>query len=377
MSETKKNTREPSIELLRVIAMLMVTALHALLHGGMLDKYNLGIGYILFWSIKSLSYVSVNIFVLISGYFMIKSSAKPSRIIKLAIQVWTFSIGCAVISHFVFERSFSLHDLAKILLPLTGGTYWFASAYAVMILLVPILNKFIFTLNRTSHLRVLALLIAVFCVLTTVFPWSRTVITDGYSFTWFIVLYFTAAYIRLYKDENSTEEGGWKRYKPLYAYFALCFAAVIGKVVLHLTIGRILNNDASGILFAYNSVVYYPASICLFAAFRRMRLKNRVLCKISTTLGAVSFGAYLATDNPFIRSGLWNSINLPKYVGRGVFIEFLIFIGVIAALFLIGCAIEWLRCALMRLVRLSKLLSAADRRFEKLKLYLADKLRVS
>ncbi len=45
------------------------------------------LGYIFGWFIETLAYVSVNLLVLITGYFMINSTFKILRIIKLAVQV--------------------------------------------------------------------------------------------------------------------------------------------------------------------------------------------------------------------------------------------------------------------------------------------------
>ena len=47
----------------------------------------------------------------------------------------------------------------------------------------------------------IVLLTGLFCIIPTFMFWSRDFLGNGYSFAWFIVLYITAAYIRLYSDE--------------------------------------------------------------------------------------------------------------------------------------------------------------------------------
>lgn len=194
--------RTLNIELLRVIAMLMVTTLHALGHGGVLEQYDFSTpGYILFWTVESLCYVAVNVFVLITGYFMITSEAKPSRLIKLYIQVEFYSLLCLLASKFIFHQPIDLKSILYTLFPFTSGTYWFVSAYAVLIALVPLLNKFIKSMDRKQHFMSIVLLTVLFCFIPTFIFWSRDILGNGYSFIWFIVLYITAAYIRLYSDE--------------------------------------------------------------------------------------------------------------------------------------------------------------------------------
>ena len=74
-----KSKRLANVELLRVVAMLMVVMLHYLGKGELLPVKNLHMnltGY-LAWILESLSIVAVNVYVLISGYFLVESEFKP------------------------------------------------------------------------------------------------------------------------------------------------------------------------------------------------------------------------------------------------------------------------------------------------------------
>ena len=197
-----KSNRQSNIELLRVIATLMVTTLHALGHGGVLEQYEFSTpDYILFWTFETLCYVAVNVFVLITGYFMVTSEAKPSRLIKLYFQVEFYSILCLLAAKYIFHQSIGLKSILNTLFPFTSGFYWFVSSYAILIALVPLLNIFIKSLNQKQHLMTVVLLMALFCVIPTFMFWSRDILGNGYSFVWFIVLYITAAYIRIYSED--------------------------------------------------------------------------------------------------------------------------------------------------------------------------------
>ena len=197
-----KRNRQSNIELLRVIAMLMVTILHALGHGGVLEQYEFGtLGYILFWTIETLCYVAVNVFVLITGYFMVTSESKPSRLIKLYFQVEFYSVLCLLASKVIFRQPIGLKNILNTIFPITSGSYWFVSAYAILLVLVPFLNRFINSMSKQQHLLSIILLSILFCVIPTFMFWSRDILGNGYNFIWFIVLYTTAAYIRLYSNE--------------------------------------------------------------------------------------------------------------------------------------------------------------------------------
>lgn len=196
--------RDIGIEVLRITAMFMVTVLHALGHGGVLEQYTFAsFGYIFFWSIETLCYVAVNLFVLITGYFMVTSEVKPSRILKLMIQVEFYSLLCLALAKFVFHRSITIEELIRSIFPITGGEYWFASAYAVLILLVPFLNRLIHSMNQKEHFRTVIFLLTIFSIVPTFEFWSRNLLTGGTNFIWFTVLYFVSAYIRLYHSKQN------------------------------------------------------------------------------------------------------------------------------------------------------------------------------
>ena len=67
--------RLSNIELLRIISMLMIIMLHLLSFGGMLNTYNtISAKAIFIWLMESLSFVAVNCYVIISGYFLVDSN---------------------------------------------------------------------------------------------------------------------------------------------------------------------------------------------------------------------------------------------------------------------------------------------------------------
>lgn len=84
MGTSKIHTeRNANIELLRILSMTMVLVLHCLSWSGALE-YLEGINYWVYWWLEALCIVAVDVFVLISGYFMIKSRFKLRNVFKIA-----------------------------------------------------------------------------------------------------------------------------------------------------------------------------------------------------------------------------------------------------------------------------------------------------
>ena len=83
-----------SIELLRMLAMMMVVMLHYLDKGDILPALTgeMGLNGYVAWGMESLSAVAVNVYMLISGYFLVESRFKPGRLVELLCQVLFYTI---------------------------------------------------------------------------------------------------------------------------------------------------------------------------------------------------------------------------------------------------------------------------------------------
>lgn len=362
-SSQPKPARQSNFELLRVIAMLMVTILHALGHGGVLEQYEFGsFGYIFWWFIETLSYVSVNLFILITGYFMVNSNFKISRIINLAVQVEFYSLICLMTAKFVLHEEINLEDIIRAIFPLTGGIYWFVSAYAVLIILSPFLNKFIHLIDKNTHLQVCLLLIGVFCVIPTFFFWGHDKLSNGSDFVWFIVLYFSAAYINLYNKDTPCLN--YKRKRYFIIYVILCILCVLSRLLIGQACKIIFGRpNGAGLFYSYNSIIIFAASVSLFMFSKNFEIKNNLLSKSVISIGSVCFGAYLWSDNPFLRKPLWDFVSLPQMVKNVMGGVILIPIAVLI-IFLIGCIIEWFRSVFLNVTGISKLMKKIDFKFE-------------
>lgn len=86
----KRNT---GIDLLRVVSMAMVVALHVLGQGGILGaSAERSANYNIAWFLEIAAYCAVNCYALISGYVGIRAKHKASNIIMLWLQVALYFI---------------------------------------------------------------------------------------------------------------------------------------------------------------------------------------------------------------------------------------------------------------------------------------------
>ncbi|MBR2023741.1 MAG: acyltransferase family protein [Clostridia bacterium] len=173
--------RETGFELLRIIAMFLIGAVHVMNYGGMLKN---GLPQTIKWQrlIYAVFTVAVNVFVLISAYFMVKSKLKPKKLIYLWLQVVAYSVGSYVILCLFSNANFSLYEFAKCWLPVLFNKYWFFTAYFLLMLVSPFLNKILHSSSK-KELYTLNIFLIVLAYLGMKFPISAIVnYSAGYSF---------------------------------------------------------------------------------------------------------------------------------------------------------------------------------------------------
>ena len=194
-------TRNYSIDLLRILSMLMIVSLQSASHGGLNQYYELtsASGLILRF-INIICSTSVNVFVIISAYFLSAQNFRLSKLIKILIQIVFYS-WIILFSLIVFGRKLDINDLLIQIFPVSYKSWWFVTAYIGMYLLSPLLNRVLSNLTKIQHLFLIVCCLFFSSVLRDILPLSDPFdINNGYSFLSFVVLYIIASYIRHHLD---------------------------------------------------------------------------------------------------------------------------------------------------------------------------------
>ena len=114
----KNKSRNSNIELLRIIAAIMVVMLHYNFSRAICQVPNGSVNEIVLYVLESISICAVNVFIMISGYFMVFS--KKRRICKIAellLQVIAFKVIVFGMSCVSASDNFSLVNLLKAFVP--------------------------------------------------------------------------------------------------------------------------------------------------------------------------------------------------------------------------------------------------------------------
>ena len=301
MEQAMRKKRQVNFELLRILCMYMIVIGHCLFHGRVTAKLGYGtVNYFLSYLIQSFSVVHVNCFVMIGGYFAIDRAFKAERAVKLWKQVAFYSVGIFLLC--MLFGSVTLSDAVKAVLPISSKTYWFASVYMALVLLMPFVGLVAVRISKQQYQYLLLLLTLFLSVNHMIFQTDTYGTFHGRDLPGFILLALLAGYVKLHMKED-------RRYfaRGLLGY-VICSLGVLASVYLSVKIGL----EDIGYFLNYNSPLALLATFFLFVAVRNMPWKESRLDKYILKVSGAAFGVYLIHDNYLIRYLVWDTFRASK-----------------------------------------------------------------
>lgn len=338
--EQKRNI---GLEIFRILSMLLIILLHSTSYsGGPLEKLIPGNPlYWYEWFIYALVQVCVNSFVLISGYFLVSSKFRPEKLVLLWIQVVFYSFFIKIILMALGEIPFSIVSLVSCFVPVLTGRYWFVTIYFGMYLLSPFLNLAVGAMTKRQHGTLVALLFFLSSVMVSIYPSFRGMNSGGgWGVAWFVVLYLTAAYLRLYYQPKKNV------IQPALIFLA-CPAVMTIALWLAQKSGIAPLVAAADNWWRYDSVPVFVASVALMAAFLNYTPKegHNGVKKGIVALSSATFGVYLIHAHADIcTEAMWQRIGMVRNMGEPWFplYQLLTVILIFVACALIDLARQWL-----------------------------------
>ena len=311
--------RDSNFELLRIVAMMLVMLVHA-------NYYSLGdvtrseiiavpwSGFVRVFC-EQLCIVSVNLFVLLSGWFGIRPTLK--KFAALIFQILFIGlISVEVCRYFGVEVSArSFNDMLYF-----GASYWFVPSYLILFCVAPILNAY----SEHATKREFATLLIAYFMLEALFGWltyDYGNFMKGYSTLSFMGLYLLAQYVR----RHGVSLLAMKWWQHLLCY--LLFTAIPATISY---VGLYLKNKSYGAT-SYSSLLVIAASLFLMLMFSKFSFKSKAINWLSSS----AFAIYLLHQAPGV-SDLYRKLFVTAYESMhgALFILFtlgaVVIIGVVA-----------------------------------------------
>lgn len=350
--ETNVKKRNGNIELLRMISMCMIVMLHALGKGNLLVNPfgESGANAWIAWVLECLSISAVNIFILISGYFLIKSEFKIGRLIELVLEVLFYAVlsyVCCIAFGVDTGIELNVYNSLFAIFPLHMNMYWFMTAYIIVYMLQPIFKVAAEHLSEKQYRNVLIVLLVYECVFKSILPVRLEEDERGYNVLWFVIVFLLGGYIRYYGFKFFTKvKRGWISY---FIGTLLVFVETIALKYIVFYKGHL--TEIEGLSLEYNNVFVLLAAIGIFAAFINMKPMKEKVSSVVCALSPMSLGVYLFHENISLRYNWQKWLGIKDSLSCGSVLFFVKVLGAILAVYAIGTFIDFVRIRIFGLVK--------------------------
>lgn len=345
--------RNVGIDLLKIFAMFLIIVGHLIVQYGI--GSNLKSMDLTTYMIKLLGTISsgaVNCYALCTGYLMIKKTSRPARLVDLWFQIIFYSVLITIIFYLLQRLSIIPHRVnigtvqwLTSLTPITRNSWWYASCYFGLFLLIPIVNNIVNNSSKQNVARFIYLVLII-ASLSAFLYGDGLCMKFGYSVTWLVVMYVVGAYIKLYGVPGNNHLIKWGG--------VILITWILGYLLDLFIFFRITGSPKSGnILCLYTSPLTILASIELFMFF--VSYKGHYNIKLTHFLSKVSvatFGVYLIHTHDVVWDYFQDYFAFP---GKNPFEIVVITLCLAFSVFLISCLIDIIRQDLFIIIKIKQL----------------------
>ncbi len=354
-----KKERDSGMETLRLLAMALVILVHAFSYGNFFTAASAVGGHVRASAVlvKLATRAAVDLFVLISGYFMIRAPFELKKLYRRAGSIYLTILFYSVVLTAVFlclGRETLIYEGAQMapgkavlraLFPVSSQQWYFLTDYLLLCLLAPFANLAVQKLTQKQYAVLLAVLLWIFCgwmTLTRVEPFRGWFVLYGYdglvsgkNVIWFLVLYLLGGYVSLF---------GKERKRPNPAFLLLALAALLANFYLYTRLPKSFGWRDTATKYTNVFVLLFAVAVLLF--FKDLHFHCRPLNRCAS----LTLGIYAIHEFCFVRHQIWSRLDframdctsILKNAGRLALI--------VLGIMLVCGAAEFLRQELFRLL---------------------------
>jgi surface polysaccharide O-acyltransferase-like enzyme len=347
-----KAVRNSSVEVLRLIAMLLIVMHHWFVHGIGVDFALFTSRELIFQTFEIFGKIGVDIYILISGYYLINGQFRWSKFWSLLIQTLVFSLLWLAIDYLCVNTGYATWaeitslDQARFIVHACFPfffEYWFLVGYLILYLISPWLNKMIKALSKKE----LGLLCLVSSLVVTVISFFTTNVFYS-PLLILLVCYLVGAFFGLYGKDFSIKTS------LLWLAFFLSLVLEIASIVLMAYWGT-KEPSMVGKNFFFtdqNSVLILITSLALFLLF----IKKSFYSKVINYLASGMLTVYLLHESGS-RLLTWKLLGTRGLTLDGSVPDSKILLNLlysVAVIFAVGLAIKSVEIGVHSLIRILK-----------------------
>lgn len=336
--------RKYNIEALRVLSMFLVVVGHYIFHG--LKQSNITYcitntwGGVNFFTIEPLYLISsfaVNLFVMISGYFLVdRYSFRWKAIVNLYLQTVFYSALIFLILCLLSDsQMLTLKNIQTIVMPIYTSSYWFITKYIALMIIAPFLAMTVSKLDKKFYRFLLLVLFVISSSLL-----YGNVYAGGFSILWLSFIFLFAGYIKIYGIHPSIRNNASKLFWGLLLLF-----------IISVSILNFLKNGYNFKLMsqAIDGSVFFLSALC-FIIFEKWTPRESRLMHLISKLSPYLLGVYLIHDNRHLRDIIWNHC-----ITTNLYIPIILqCILTCAIIFIICICIDYIRYHIFKIAKIDK-----------------------
>lgn len=341
--------RNSSIELLRIIAMIMIVAHHFGTHTNWASGGHLIFNEYWVEILKSFGKIGVGIFFAITGYFLYnRRSFKYRKIFDILIPTWTYSFIFLIIAILIKDPITKLQfpvniRLLRLMMPVVANGYWFVTAYVFVFLISPYLKKWFDAMSR----REITIFLLITCGFNSILATFKFLTASTFEFPYIVISPVICCLLIGYSVNRFKEQLQNKNW-PIFAFTFSTAVLILAPLVLIL-FSKLGYHDIPGDLFtniaSITSLFFITSILIIFQSFN-------FSSKLIDLIGGATFGIYLIHDNNIMYYKLWRGqtmnvashLTLPK-------IDFVLYsIQTVLGVFLVCLVIELIRQFIFKLI---------------------------
>lgn len=244
--------------------------------------------------------MGINCFVLITGYFMCKSSITLYKFLKLVCEILFYNLVIFAVFVAAGIEPFGLKALAMKFMVVRNMNGGFMSGFIMFYLFIPFLTVLVRNLSRRQHLALAGLVLLTFTVMGSIPLFTVTV---NYVVQ-FCSLFVIASYVRLHGFPWRLSRRQWGL--ATLASLAAGAASVLAMQWLCVRMGNMRPDVVYYWVSDSNKILAMLPAFCGFMWFKDM---NIGYSRFINLMGGATFGVLLIHANSAtMRQWLWNDV---------------------------------------------------------------------
>ena len=301
MKSVKANlkVRNSAFELLRIVAIIFIILSHYNFYGVIGSTTSNSTNIIVAYNFI-LGDIGVAMFMMISGFFLRKSERiNVWHIVKLLLEYYFYSFLGYGLSFALMEKSFNAEELLHASLGLFYEQMWFVSAYLLVYLFHPFINK----LFKEDNFKSASIFLLLITVVWSIIP-SITAGTFYLNrFLSVFCLYCYGAYLNLAKEMNR------KWYTKKVALIMLLSGG--GFIVIYQVIMSVISishPDMAYMINWFTSRHALPMIVMVSGVMMLTSIAKPFYSRIVNYLSSFTLGIYLIHENEFLKDYFWHKL---------------------------------------------------------------------